>query len=94
VDGGGGGAVVVNWIKPGIFKQTWIVRQVKMLHSHQDKFVPPLLTSLFSKVSSGGSGARLAQSLTINCGENSWIFLDAADQTLPVTEYSEIDNLI
>ncbi len=27
-----------------------------------------------------------------HCGENSQIFPDAADQTLPVTEYSEIDN--
>jgi hypothetical protein len=25
-----------------------------------------------------------------DCGENSWIFRDAADQTLPVTEFSEI----
>jgi hypothetical protein len=30
----------------------------------------------------------------IHCGENSRIFWDAADQTLPVTEYSEIDNWI
>ncbi len=29
-----------------------------------------------------------------HCGENSRIFQDAADQTLPVTEYSEIDNWI
>ncbi len=27
-----------------------------------------------------------------HCGENSRIFGDAADQTLPVTEFSEIDN--
>jgi hypothetical protein len=26
----------------------------------------------------------------VHCGENSRIFRDAADQTLPVTEYSEI----
>jgi hypothetical protein len=29
---------------------------------------------------------------TIHCGENFRIFRDAADQTLPVTENSEIDN--
>ncbi len=30
----------------------------------------------------------------VHCGENSRIFRDAADQTLPVTVYSEIDNWI
>jgi hypothetical protein len=29
---------------------------------------------------------------SLHCEENSWIFRNAADQTLPVTEYSEIDN--
>ncbi len=29
-----------------------------------------------------------------HCGENSRIFRDAADQTLPVTEFSEIKNLL
>jgi hypothetical protein len=28
----------------------------------------------------------------VHCGENSRIFRDAADQTLPVTEFSEIYN--
>jgi hypothetical protein len=31
---------------------------------------------------------------TVHSGENSQIFQDAADQMLPVTEYSEIDNII
>jgi hypothetical protein len=31
---------------------------------------------------------------TVYCGKNSRIFRNATDQTLPVTEYSEIDKLI
>jgi hypothetical protein len=41
------------------------------------------------------SGIKVNSLIRIrHCGENSRIFRDAADQTLPVTEYSEIDNLI
>jgi hypothetical protein len=29
----------------------------------------------------------------LQCGGNSWIFRDAADQMLPVTEYSETDTV-
>jgi hypothetical protein len=36
--------------------------------------------------------ARGAIIQPLHCGENSRIFRDAAEQTLPVTEYSEIDN--
>ncbi len=67
-------------------KMSWYQPRQLYLNSVQCRFAP------YNHTTHSPGTIPYYQLVLLHCGENSWIFRDAADQTLPVTEFSDICN--